>query len=436
MRFTDRGIKALKPKPKRYDVWQDGESAFGIRVFPSGIKSFFFMYRFQGRLRRMTLGVYRYHDGPVTESQDLIGLADARVRLAAAKKKLSESIDPTSEKKKQKEAELTAETVGEIIDRYIEDHGGQRSIEAKTRTLNAEIRPRWAIRKAKDITRKDVIALLDAIKNRGAPVMANRTRSIVLHLFEWAVGKDILSTSPCVKITKIKEESRSRYLTRPEIWSFWRGLDRMDDIEGAGMEPQQRIALKLLLVTAQRRGEVAGARWAEFDFTDRAWAIPGSRSKNKRPHLVPLSDLAIRLLRDLKAIQEQAAEDGEKSDKTEWLFPSPVGRRGPIRPEALTRAMRNSLSAFDLDEPTTPHDLRRTVSTHMGRLRIDRTVREKVLNHSDYTLAAVYDVWAYADEKRDALEKWAADLEAIVSSEKRPAPSPAEVVTLRQEAIS
>jgi hypothetical protein len=266
MRFTDRTIKALRPKAQRHDIWQDSESAFGIRVFPSGIKSFFFMYRFRGRLRRLTLGVYRYHDGPITESQDLIGLADARVRLADAKKKLSEGIDPAGEKKKQKQAELAAETIGEIIDRYIEDHNNQRSIEAKKRTLNAEVRPRWGRRKGKDITRKDVIALVDAIKNRDAPVMANRTRSIVLHLFEWSVDKDILSTSPCVKIPKaVTEESRSRYLTRPEIWFFWRGLDRLDDIEGVGMEPQQRIALKFLLTTAQRRGEVAAACWNDPD---------------------------------------------------------------------------------------------------------------------------------------------------------------------------
>lgn len=451
MRFTDRSIRALRPKPERYDVWQDGESAFGIRVFPSGIKSFHFMYRFQGRLRRMTLGVYRHHDGPVTPSQELVGLADARVLLADAKKKLTEGIDPAEEKQKQKQADRSAETVGEIIDRYIEDHASQRSIKAKTRTLNVELRPRWGRRKGKDITRKDVIALVDAIKNRGSPVMANRTRSIVLHLFEWAVDKDILSVSPCIKIPKaVTEESRSRYLTRPEVWSFWNGLDRLDVTDGFGMEKQLRIALKFLLVTGQRRGEVAAARWSEFDFEDRIWVIPKHHTKNKRPHLVPLSHLAIQLLHDLQMIHEANAENQKKNakkrrkkaeskepnSKNELLFPSRIGHCDAIKPAALTRAMRNCMAAFDLEELATPHDLRRTVSTHMGRLGIDRTVREKVLNHSDHSLAAVYDVWAYADEKRDALERWAADLEAIVSSENPPSASPAETVNLRQKAAS
>lgn len=420
MRFTDRGIKALKPKLARYDAWQDGESAFGIRVFPSGIKSFFYMYRFQRRLRRMTLGVYRNHDGPVTESQDLISLADARVRLAAAKKKLTDGIDPSLEKAAKKKADWDAETVDDLITEYLDDpeQKKKRSYDYDKRILDVEIRPLWKSRKARDITRHDIIKLRDAIKGRGAPVMANRTLGVVSRLFDFAIDQDILQATPYVKIKKAaKETPRERNLSPDEIETFWNKL------EGAKMIDQVRIALRLVLVTAQRRVEVSSARWDEIDATDKVWSIPGSRTKNKKAHAVPLSTAALSLLDDLRKLHRK-----EKIE-SEYLFPSPTRQGEPITAAALSRAMRNNLDIFGLvDNPCTVHDLRRSAATQMGRLKVTREHIGHVLNHSDGSVTAIYDQWEYLPEKRTALRKWGSELARIVEGKKS---AGAKVVALR-----
>ena len=391
MRFTNRGIQALKPKAERYEVWEDGRTGLGVRVAPSGRKSFVYIYRFNGKARRMTLGAY-----------PKIGLADARVLHAKAKQQRERGIDPGTEHIAKRRAERDAETVRELVEEYLDKHArpNKRSADADERTLRKEVLPEWGSRKAKSIIRRDVIKLLDGIVDRGSPIMANRTLAVVRKMFNFAIARDIIDASPCVMIqAPARETPRDRVLSPAETGVFWRGL------AGAKMSDQVRLALKLMLVTAQRREEVTCAPWAEFDLADKVWEIPGARTKNGRAHRVPLSPLALELLDEIR----------EAAGGSEWLFPSPRAGK-PIASAAVSHALRDNLEAVGV-AGITPHDLRRSAASHMTELGISRLVVSKILNHADGSITGVYDRYEYGPEKRRAFDAWSARLKEIISGE-------------------
>jgi integrase len=400
MRLTDRSIAALKPKTKRFEVWEDGRTGLGVRVSPVGRKSWVYMYRFDGKPRRMTLGTY-----------PAVGLAEAHVKHAKAKADLQKGVDPGAKEIERKATERTAETVAELVETYLEKWARprKRSAAEDERTLKKEVLPLWGHRKAKDIKRRDVIALLDEIVNRGSPIQANRTLAVIRRMYNFAISRDILDATPVAMVkAPAKESQRDRVLTTNETRIFWKGLDEAPMTDGI------KLALKLQLVTAQRKGEVVGAALEEFDLEDNVWTIPAVRSKNGQAHRVPLSPLALELIR-------QARFQG---GDTPWLFPSPTAD-GPILARSINRAVYKTLPGIGL-ENVTPHDLRRTAASGMTALGIPRLTVSKILNHVEKGVTAVYDRHSYDAEKRHALEAWASRLEEIVSGK----PTTSNVVSL------
>ena len=285
MRFTARNIEALKPKAPRYEVWEDGGTGFGLRVAPSGRRSWIFMYRYRGRPRRMTLGTY-----------PALSLADARVAFAETKRKAETGKDPGAEIVRARRDERRAETVDELIDEYLAkwSRPRKRSAHEDERCLRKDVLPAWGRRKVKEITRRDVIMLADRIAER-APIMANRTLAVIRSMLAYAVDKDIIATNPARDVqAPAKEVKRDRILSDTEIRKFWTGLDV------ARMPEPVKLALKLQLVTAQRRCEIIQASWLEFDLPNRLWTIAAARSKNGNAHAVSLSDLALELIEEIK----------------------------------------------------------------------------------------------------------------------------------------
>src|SRR6516164_9857881 len=241
-RFTDKFVQSLKPKVARYEVYEG--SSFAVRVGQGGGKTWIWFYRFEGRHRRVTLGEY-----------PAMGLADARVKLAEARKALESGIDPGTVKVEQQKAERVAATVADLVEAYLDKWARprKRSAAEDERILRKDVIPAWGRRKAKDIARRDVIALLDKIVDRGSPIAANRTLAVIRRMFGWALSRDIVPTSPCVAVkAPAKENRRDRVLSADEIAAFWRALDNPE----FGMSPAIRLALKLQLATAQRKGEV------------------------------------------------------------------------------------------------------------------------------------------------------------------------------------
>ena len=320
MRLTDRGIAALKARAKRYEVWEDGRTGLGVRVSTVGRKSWIYMYRFNETPRRMTFGTY-----------PAVSLADARVKHAKAKADLEKGTDPGDGKLKRKTAERNAETVADLVEEYLEKWARprKRSAAEDERTLRKEVVPLWANRKAKDIKRRDVITLLDGIVDRGSPIQANRTLAVIRKMFNFAISRDILDTTPVAMVkAPAKENQRDRVLSADEIRTLWTGLGTAPVSEGV------KLALKLQLATAQRKGEIVGAALNEFDFESNVWTIPAERSKNGQAHRVPLSPLALELIQKAK---EHAGESPSLFPSI-WLFPSPTAD-GPILARSVNRAV-------------------------------------------------------------------------------------------------
>lgn len=400
MRFTDRWISALKPKSQRYEVWEPGRTGLGVRVSPHGRKSWVYMYRHDGRPRRMTLGSY-----------PAMGLADARLEHAKARKKLERGIDPGTELVGERRADRAAQTVDDLADEYLMKWARphKRSAAEDERILRKDVLPHWGRQKARDITRRDVITLLDRIVERGSPIAANRTLAVVRRMFNFAVARDILDATPVAMVrAPSPERQRERVLSAAEIKTLWNGLD------GAPISEAVRLAVRLQLVTAQRKGEVVGAALGEFDLSEAVWTIPAERAKNGRIHRVPLSPLAVRLVE--RAIEvgrvKQRSEKADKGGGPEWLLPSPRPGR-PISPEAVNHGLYKSLPKLGLEDMT-PHDLRRSAASYMTALGFTRLVVGKILNHADQGVTAVYDRYAYAKEMRRALDAWAQELEGML----------------------
>jgi integrase len=389
MKFTDRQIKSLKPKKQRYEVWETNGKGFGIRVAPTGRKSFIFLYKFQGTSRRLTFGSYPE-----------ISLANAHAAHANSRQLLERGADPASVEQDAKEESRRSPSVRRLVEEYIEKYAKprKRSWKEDERILNKDVLPRWGKKKAQDITRRDIILLLDEIVERGALIQANRTLAAIRKMYSFAIGRGILDSSPCVAIpAPSKENRRDRVLNEGEIKTFWERLDT------AKMKKSTSLSLKLQLITAQRKGEVAGAEWKDFDLKKGLWTIPAEKAKNGFPHRVPLSPLAIKILTELKEITGQS----------KWLLPSP--REGQhIAETSVDHAVRINADHFSIDH-FTPHDLRRTAASMMTASGIQRLTVSKILNHVETGVTAVYDRHSYDKEKRQALETWERKLKSILT---------------------
>lgn len=386
MKFTERQIRNIKPKEDRYEIWEG--NGLGIRIAPSGRKSWIYMYRFNGKPRRMTLGTYPE-----------MTVASAHASHGQAMLDLANNIDPGEKLVSQHQEHRNAATLNELaleyIDKWAKKH--KRSWKEDERMLNKDVLPKLGTLKAKDISRRDIIKLLDEISER-APIVANRTFEVIRKMFNFAVERGIIDVSPCLNIrAPSKEKQRERMLTEDEITTFWHNLTN------AKMNEATRIALKLQLITAQRRGEVAQMEWSEVDVKTGWWTIPAIKAKNNSTHRVPLSDMAIRYINEAKRL----------SGESRFVFPSPLGDKC-MAPGAVTRAIGKNRAQFEI-EPFTPHDLRRTAASHMTRTGISRLVVSKILNHMDSGVTAIYDRHSYDIEKREAIDKWSQQLTLIIN---------------------
>jgi integrase len=390
MKFTDASIKALKPKSERYEVWETNGKGFGLRVSPTGRKSWLFMYRFETISRRMTLGTYSG-----------MTLSEAHTAHAKAKERLEKGIDPGALHVQSKVDHRGAPTVQKLVDEYIEKRSKtKKAWEEEKRILEKDVLPKWRNRKAKDIKRRDVILLLDKIVERGSPIMANRTLGVLQRMFKFGIGRDILEANPCSVIERPGEESqRDHVLSAVEIKKFWFGLEKCEMAEGT------KLALRFLLISLQRKSEVAQAEWKEFDLNSGWWTIPKTKTKNGLPHRVCLSPTSISLLKRVKIL----------SGDSIYLFPSPRGKgMKPITSRSLSQALLRNQVNIGI-EHFVPHDLRRTASSHMTGSGIPRSVVQKILNHVEPGVTAVYDRYSYDKEKKVAVHKWDRRLQKILS---------------------
>lgn len=378
-----------------------------LRVRPKGdtaSRTWLFRYRWRDEWVRLTIGHY-----PGTD------LVDARETAHALRRKIDEGIDPRRARPKRNPKAsplpLSAAVAGgakhsieflvsEFVDRYLRPK--RKRPEYAERMLQADVMPHWRGRDARTIEPHEVIELLDRIVDRGSHVMANRVAAILTQLFKFGIHRRIVNTSPVQLLFRPggKEKARERTLTDDELRAF------LSDPKAATRYERLAHALVVLLLTGQRRGELALARWSDVDLKAKTWTIPAENSKSGRGHVVPLSDWAVDAFRALRALAKRSV----------FVLPAEGGDK-PIDPKQLTRGVarcQDRMQELGI-EAFTLHDLRRTCRTGLSRLRIEPHIAERVLNHAQEKIAGTYDLHEYLPEKRTALEKWAAHLQGLRS---------------------
>lgn len=382
-KLTKRFIDSMKPPESGYRVeWDNELRGFGARIMASGTITYIVNYRTStGRQRRMSIGRH----GPLTPSK-------ARKKAIQTLGAVTNDKDPLGEREQARHEP----TFGYIAEEYIKRHANQKkSGKEDIRIINKDLLPVWKNKHSKEISRRDVISRISAIHDRGAPVAANRTLALIKKMFNFGIDQALVDSNPCFRVKKPgKEHKRDRVLAEREIKFFWDRLPNTDstiDIQ---------LALKLILVTAQRPGEVIGAEWTDFDLNARWWTIPAEKSKNGLAHRVPLSPLALLILEKV-------------NNKTRFLFPSPRDENEHVRINALSNATRRNKEIFGIDH-FTPHDLRRSAVSFMASMGIARIVISKLLNHVESGVIAVYDRHGYDKEKFSAINAWDQRLRNVI----------------------
>lgn len=389
MNFTSRVIESLKKKEKRYELFDDKEVGFGIRVSPNGNKSWISRYRLNGKLVKYTHGRY-----------PILSLSDANNKHKQLRIMLHDGKDPQAEKQIAKTSNIEAPNVEELVGLFIELYAkpNKRSWKSDEGRLQKYLVPKYGKVKAKDIKRQHISLLLDELVSNGMGVGANRVFAAIRKLFNWAVSKGILESSPCTQIkAPAKEKSRDRVLDSREIKRFWINL------ASTNLNRHFQLALMLMLVTAQRKSEVLQMSKTEVDLDNGWWVIPANKTKNGLQHRVPLSVLAAEIV-------DEAIKLAKES---ELVFPNLPCLDKPIRGDTVSHKLSDNRGKLDIQN-FTPHDLRRTAASHMASVGVTRLIISKILNHVETSVTAVYDRHSYDSEKRIALSKWESCLLKIV----------------------
>jgi integrase len=400
--LTTRTVEAAKPGKARKEIPDAHMPGLYLVLQPSGARSWAVRYRSSGRPRKYTIGGF-----PAIDLKTARDLASKALRAAA------EGRDPGSEKVSDRAAGL--DTVEAIATQFIKRHCARKNRPSTAtgteRLLRQYVLPRWGGRLARDITRRDVIDLLDRIVDDGKPIRANRVRAAMSKMFNWCVERDILQATPVAGVKPpAKERPRHRALEDSELCAVWMAADQLGGPFGA--------LVKLLILTGQRRDEVARMQWSEINLEARLWSLPPARVKNNQAHEIPLSAPAIAVLEALPRIGDR--------------FVLTTSGETPSSNYAKNKRRLDALLPADMP-PWRLHDARRTVASGMARIGINLPVIEKCLNHVSGSFAGIVSVYqrhTFSDEKRAAFDAWAALVTDLVSDE----PRRRKVVRLHAEA--
>lgn len=398
-RLTDRTVKSLKTKLTQEDYWDSSFKlrgiSFGVRVTKDNAREYVVRYRdLQGRRRRMSVGDANHKS-----------LAEGHKLARDVFAKLDSGIDPAQELEEYK----SADSFSELCDLYLRLHAIPNKKDkgkADKRVIEQDLKPAWGGLKACDVTRKDVLRLLDHVAiERKAPVMANRTRALISKIFNFALEREIVTASPCSGMPrKYKESAKDRHLDDTEIPLLFTELKKESF--------QLSCVFQFILLTGQRPSEVAGARWGEFD--DNFWTIPKERVKNGRTHKIPLTPQISKLLDQLRASAEEHHSRNELKP-SDYVFWS--NRNEYVRPNTINHCAERLYDRMKVSR-FTAHDLRRTAATGLRRIKVSREIVAKILNHTPQDVTAQhYDRYAGWDEMRKALTSWGNSVARICNAE-------------------
>jgi integrase len=362
--LTELLLQRLRPRAQRFLVWDSKQNGLALQIRPNGLRAWKVIYNIRGRTRWFHLG-----------AGNAIGLQQARALARDIMYAVAKGEDPQADKR----ARRSAGTFGELAQNYLEQHAQRHN--KSWRQADALVRryllPQWGKLEAKAINRSDVRLAIGRI---AAPVLANQVLAAASAIFSWAVKQEVIAVNPCHGIDRNATTSRERVLSDSELPRFWAAFDNAGS---AG------IALKLILLTGQRPGEVGHMRPEHI--VDGWWEMPGKPTagwpgtKNGQSHRVWLPQPAQALLNG------GIVTEGKKSTK-------------------LSPIMRSICSELGIADKVTPHDLRRTHGTKVNALGFGRDAMNRIQNHREGGIASVYDRHKYAEENKRIMEAVAAEI--------------------------
>lgn len=427
--LTPTLISGLRPAPEgtRYQVMDAQVPGFGVRVTDTGNRTFILRTRYPG-----SSSPGRREIGNCTD----ISLTEARDKARKWRSMVGQGIDPAAVEAAElaAEARKRATTFEVVADDFIKDKlPGERKGNNVEREIRRDLMPRWKDRPIASITDLDVLAVIKA-KIPDGKVGSRNLLALIKRLFRWVIAQRVygVTVSPCVSLQAsaiIGESSgpRDRILSEGEIFAYWRAATRMRYPYGP--------IYQVLMLTALRLSEVSDASLTEFNLRAKLWVIPAGRMKGKntgkkqaRAHAVPLTAELLMLLETLPRFnQGRYLFSTTNGSSSVWMGTKPkerLDRRMLLTLRALARKRGEDFSAVELPH-FVQHDVRRTVRSQLSRLKVAEEVREAVLAHARPGIKKVYDIHDYLDEKREALELWAARLKEIVN------PTSSNVMQLR-----
>lgn len=381
------------------DQHRDAPRGFALKVAKSGTKVFVLRYRVGVRDREVTIGEYGTWN-----------LKAARLHAHEVRRQIDIGFDPLAER----EHASRMLSVGDAVEQYCQRHADQQTNGHKVRrVLQMHFVSTFRHSKLQEIRRRDVIGLVEGLAAT-YPRQAAMLLTYIKLVFAWAEDREVIDANPVATLKpykidpRMKATPRRRVLSDVEISAFWNGVDE------SPLHRLTGIALKLILLTGQRPGEIAGMRWDEVNGD--VWVIPAyRRGKTGMSHVVPLTNAAVDLLDQARDEADRLAKR-RRSASSGFVFEARPG--APITVNAIDRAVKRHAALLGNVEARDgghwrPHDLRRTCRTRLSAAHISEPVAEAVIGHSRKGIVAVYDQHTYSEEKRSALQTWERQLLAL-----------------------
>lgn len=402
-----RSVDALKPGARDTFLWDGELRGFGVRVTPAGAKSYVYQYRMGGRearTRRFNIG---RHGSPWTPDM-------ARARAKELARDVDQGIDPIdAERERRRQAvDLAFSSYLDLfVISYLKPNWVRWSMVEGI--LKREALPVLARKPLPNITRSDINAVLDRLADR--PAVRRLAYATLRKMFRWALGRGDVEKNPLEGMEAPPAvPSRERVLSDGELVLIWNAAGKLG-------YPFQGF-YRLLMLTGQRREEVAALDWCELDRGEMIWTLPGGRAKNGKTHIVPLSEMARDVLDQIAAADTWPRKGLVFSTTGKSSISGFSKAKRQLDRNVLELAKVEAARQGDHDveiEHWRVHDLRRTLASGCQRLGVRLEVVEAILNHvsgSKAGIVGVYQRYDYQDEKRSALEAWSIHVANLIRS--------------------
>lgn len=391
MPLTDTAARTAKPKAKLYRV--SDTLGLSLEITPNGSKLWRFRYRFAGKPKMISLGAY-----------PSITLARARELRDAARSQVASGVDPSQHKQAQKRALeaaiYTFEMLADEWHAYSAPRWADATVQKARAYLDKDIIPAIGKRPLAEISRPDLVDLVRRVEGRGAMNVAGKVRQWLNQIFRFGLARGVVETNPATDLDVVAAHTpparHHPHIPLAEI------PELLDLLSSASCDVSTKIAIRLLLLTGARPGELRQAPWSEFDLDAAVWTVPAARMKARRPHIIPLPTQAVELLRAQHAI----------TGRYVLAFAGKANTSRPLSENTVNKA----LSTIGYGGRQTGHGFRHLLSTELNSRGFNRDWIERQLAHSDKDeIRDTYNHAQYLEQRRGMMQSWANEIDALVA---------------------